>query len=67
MEEFSEDSIIFKNAIAQGSWTRVSVGSLFTGLHPFAHRAITLKSGLADELTTLAEVLERAGYHTIGI
>ena len=67
MDEFSKDSIIFKNALAQGSWTRVSVGSLFTGLHPFAHRAITLKSGLADELTTLAEVLEKAGYYTIGI
>jgi len=67
MEEFSKDSIIFANAFAQGSWTRVSVGSLFTGLHPFAHRAITLKSGLADELTTLAEVLEKAGYYTTGI
>jgi arylsulfatase A-like enzyme len=67
MEKFSKESIIFTNAFAQGSWTRVSVGSLFTGLHPFAHRAITLKSGLADELTTLAEVLEKAGYYTIGI
>lgn len=67
MEKFSKESIIFTNAFAQGSWTRVSVGALFTGLHPFAHRAITLRSGLADELTTLAEVLEKAGYYTIGI
>jgi len=67
MEEFSKDSIIFKNAFAQGSWTRPSVGALFTGLHPFAHQAITLKSGLASELNTLAEVLEKAGYYTIGI
>jgi choline-sulfatase len=67
MDEFSKDSIIFKNAFAQGSWTRPSVGALFTGLHPFAHKAITLKSGLADELTTLAEVLQKVGYYTIGI
>jgi len=67
MVEFSKDSIIFKNAVAQSSWTRTSVGALFTGLHPFAHRAINLKSGLASELTTLAEVLEKAGYYTIGI
>ncbi len=67
MEQFSKDSIIFKNAFAQGSWTRLSVGALFTGLYPFAHRSITLKSGLADELTTLAEVLKKSGYHTIAI
>jgi arylsulfatase A-like enzyme len=67
MDKFSKDSIIFNKAFAQGSWTRPSVGALFTGLHPFAHRAITLKSGLASELTTLAEVLEKAGYYTIGV
>jgi choline-sulfatase len=67
MEEYARQSIIFKNAFAQGSWTRTSVGALFTGLYPFLHRAINLKSGLGSEFVTLAEILQEAGYYTIGI
>ncbi len=67
MTEFSKDCVLFKNAYAQASWTRPSVGALFTGLYPFQHQAITLKSGLAAEFQTLAELLQNAGYYTIGI
>jgi len=67
MEEFSRQGIVFRNAYAQGSWTRPSVGALFTGLYPFLHRAINLKSGLGSEFTTLAEVLQEKGFYTIGI
>ncbi len=63
----SRDCILFKNAYAQSSWTRPSVGALFTGLYPFQHHAITIKSGLAAEFQTLAELLKNAGFHTIGI
>ena len=67
MDEFAKDSIIFKNAYAQGSWTRLSVGALFTGFYPFIHKATTLKSGLGSEFVTMAEILQQAGYHTNGI
>jgi len=67
MTEFAEDSIIFGNSYSQSSWTRPSVGALFTGLHPFQHQAITLKSGLSPKLETMAEYLQRAGYFTAGI
>lgn len=67
MAEFSKDSIIFKKAYAQGSWTRPSIGALFTGFHPFIHQAITLQSGLSSEFITLAEILKEAGYSTAGI
>lgn len=67
MTEFSRDCVLFKNAYAQSSWTRPSIGALFTGLYPFQHQAITIKSGLAAEFQTLAELLKNAGFHTIGI
>jgi arylsulfatase A-like enzyme len=67
MAEFAEDCVLFKNAYAQSAWTRPSVGALFTGLYPFQHQAITLKSGLAAELETLAEILGGSGFYTIGI
>jgi arylsulfatase A-like enzyme len=67
MTEFSRDCVLFENAYAQSSWTRPSIGALFTGLYPFQHQAITLKSGLAAEFQTLAELLKNAGFHTIGI
>jgi len=67
MAEFVKDSVLFQQAYAQSSWTRPSVGVLFTGLYPFQHMAIDLKSGLAKEHQTLAEILKEAGYHTLGI
>jgi len=67
MTEFAKDSVLFKNAYAQSSWTRPSVGALFTGLYPFQHQAITLKSGLAAELQTMAELLGNNDFYTIGI
>jgi arylsulfatase A-like enzyme len=67
MTEFSRDCVLFKNAYAQSSWTRPSIGALFTGLYPFQHQAITLKSGLAAEFQTLAELMNKADFQTIGI
>jgi len=67
MTEFSRDCVLFKNAYAQAAWTRPSVGALFTGLYPFQHQAITLKSGLAAELKTLAEILTDSDFYTAGI
>ncbi len=67
MAEFVKDSVLFSRAYAQSSWTRPSVGVLFTGLYPFQHLAIDLRSGLAREHRTLAEILQDAGFHTLGI
>jgi choline-sulfatase len=67
MTEFSRDCVLFKNAYAQASWTRPSVGALFTGLYPFQHQAITQQSGLAAGFQTLAELMNKRGFRTIGI
>lgn len=38
IDEFIKDSVVFKNAYAQSSWTLPSFMSLFTGLYEYHHR-----------------------------
>ncbi len=54
----------FSRAWAQSSWTKPSVGSIFTSLYPTSHGA-TLRTGrLAAGPATLPEQFARAGYAT---
>lgn len=61
----SRRATLFENAVAQSSWTRPAVASIFTGMWPAAHRVNRTKDRLADETTALAEVLKEAGYETV--
>jgi arylsulfatase A-like enzyme len=70
--QLAEHGVLFEHAVVQSPWTRPSTGSLLTGRwagvlqldHPgpegFQNRA------LADRFTTLAELLQARGFHTIG-
>ncbi len=64
IDRFAESSSLFLNAIGQSSWTKASVGSIFTGLWPPAHGAIGWKHKLSSEIETLAERLQADGYRT---
>ena len=64
IDRFADRSSLFLNAIGQSSWTKASVGSIFTGLWPPAHGAIGWKHKLTDEIVTLAEYLQTGGYQT---
>jgi arylsulfatase A-like enzyme len=52
--------------VAQSSWTRASVASIFTGLLPQRHGTNKRDDVLSDEATTLAELLAGNGYQTAG-
>jgi arylsulfatase A-like enzyme len=58
----------FERVIAQCSWTRPSIGSMLTSLHP---RTLGLYRGREEMLDqgfdTLAELLRRSGYATFGV
>lgn len=55
----------FSSARATSSWTWPSTASLFTGLYPPEHGLIDHRdTWLDDELTTLAECFQAAGYST---
>ncbi len=79
IDEFAASGFLFKQAIAQGSWTVPSVMSLFTSMYPSEHRVVNKYSTytenekvfsdlskLSPEVETLAEVLKNNGYVTGG-
>jgi arylsulfatase A-like enzyme len=64
LAEFAKDAVVFESAVAQGSWTKPSVASLFTSLLPGRHRAVQLRDSLDPGHVTLAEMLQAKGYAT---
>ena len=57
----------FNHAVAAASWTRASVGSLFTSRIPYRHGAQDRDDALDTELPTLAETLRASGVATAAI
>jgi arylsulfatase A-like enzyme len=77
LDWLAEESVVFENAITQAPWTKPSIATLFTSLHPDAHgldnheglfgprQNQALTTGvLPAEAVTLAESLKSAGYRT---
>lgn len=56
----------FDKAYAQAPWTRPSTASLFTGLYPASHGIVTPFDPLDGTLQTMASVLKKRGYQTVG-
>ncbi len=64
LDAFASEGVRFDQAIAPFPSTTASHMSMLTGLYPCAHRVIAPSVTLAASVTTLAEVLARAGYST---
>jgi len=64
LDRLSKNSVVFKETFSSSPWTKPSVASLFTSLHPNVHTAISSQQTLPLPLTTLAEVLKKNGYAT---
>jgi arylsulfatase A-like enzyme len=64
LDAFARDALVFPEAVAPSSWTRPSVATLLTGLHPLSHGVTTLESRLPEEATTLGEIFQAVGYRT---
>ena len=73
IDELARRSVVFENHHSHASRTGPSVATLFTGLHPRSHGVVNplthwdAKGTLADEQTTLAEILTRRGYRCRGL
>lgn len=67
IDRLARSGTIFTNAMAASSWTRPSVASLFTSRLPSEHGAVSFDRAVRDDLPTLTETLQRAGYHTLGV
>ncbi|MCK5056916.1 MAG: sulfatase [Candidatus Aminicenantes bacterium] len=64
IDRLANEGIIFKNMLAQSSWTRSSTASILTGLYPKNHGANTREQRLSEEVILLPEILGKHGYHS---
>jgi arylsulfatase A-like enzyme len=68
LDVLAQSGLRFGRAISQSSWTRTSIGSFLTSQYP---RTLGIFKEQWDVLpkhfTTLAEVLQQAGYQTVGV
>ncbi len=65
IDEFAARSILFRNAMAQETYTQASVPSFLTSTYPVFHRVLYDQPEidiLAPELVTIAEILARESY-----
>jgi len=67
IDSFALDATLFESAWAQSSWTKASVGSIFTGVWPPVHGANRRQDVLPDTAETLAERLRAKGYWTAAL
>ena len=64
LTRLAAEGTLFRDAIAQGTWTKVSVTSILTSLYPSTHGIKDLPDRIPASVTTLAEVYQQAGYAT---
>ncbi len=65
LDALAGDGLTYDNAFANSSWTRPSVATILTGRYASSHTAMLKGSVLPDEITTLAEALEKGGYENV--
>ena len=68
LDALAHEGVVLEQVVAQASWTRSSVASMLTGLYP--RRLPVIKEQwdpLPSGVESLAEVLRRGGYLTIGV
>ena len=67
VDKIAQDSVIFTRAFTQGGWTKPAMASVMLSLYPFNHGVLSGTTKLPPEIPTLAQVLRKSGYQTLGI
>ena len=62
IDVLARDGVVFRECVAQGTFTRISVPSMITGMFPLFTQIRTFSGSLDSVHTTVAEVLEDDGY-----
>ena len=65
LARLGSEGAIFRDNVAQATWTKVSVPSILTGMYPLAHRVADMRDRLPAAAVTLAEAYREAGYATV--
>jgi arylsulfatase A-like enzyme len=64
IRRMAEEGTLFKYAMAQAGWTKVSTPSFVTGLYPSTTGVFSFPDRLPASATTIAEAYQAAGYAT---
>ncbi|MCD6415386.1 MAG: sulfatase [Planctomycetes bacterium] len=64
LEELAKEAVVFDESYSQSSWTRASVSTLLTGLHPIEHRTVIALDALPGDIVCLPELFRAEGYTT---
>jgi arylsulfatase A-like enzyme len=67
VDALAADGVLYRNALAQASWTLPSLASLHSSLYPSEHNALGARSRLPEATVTLAEVLAAHGWRTLAV
>lgn len=79
IDALAKDSLVFTQCVAVSNWTLPTHASMLCGLYPTSHGAHYVTADqphvnandhaqwMASECQTLAEILQRAGYHTAAV
>lgn len=59
LNAIAKESVVFEDVLANASWTKASVGSMFTGLYQEFHGAVGREDILGPANRTLAEIPAR--------
>jgi len=72
LDQLAQEGIVFRNTVAQSSWTLPSHMTMITSLMPSVHGCkssqlwIRIGEALSENRVTLAEILKNFGYTTAG-
>lgn len=67
ISKLASKGIRFDRHIAQSSWTKTSMASMWSGLNPIRSGVTKYNHTLSSELTMPAEILSEAGLMTVGL
>ncbi len=66
-DRIASRGVKFDRHLAQSSWTKCSMASMWTGLNPNRSGVTRFDHRLADEATMPAEIMKEAGFQTVGL
>lgn len=64
LARLAAEGVLFRDAISQGTWTKVAATSILTSLYPSTHGVSDMPDRIPASITTLAEAFRGAGYAT---
>ncbi len=67
LSAMAQSGVLFEHTLAQSTWTKTSMASLLTATYPSTNKITRFNHGVPDGATLPTEMLQRAGYRTVGL